>query len=105
MFEIGNNFKTYLEFQLHFCEKFADQSVPPVFEKEKWSSLSRLIVAEIVNRCKASGQPLVQPKSGASAEDWKALATLACWKGQVEMVEFWHLCVSMCHLAGRGATL
>lgn len=75
---------------------------PRVLDKEQWSNLSSKLTALIVERHKTLGTPLVNPKSAATTEDWKALASICVWKGDQMHTEFWAVFVALVHMAARG---
>ena len=75
---------------------------PRVFDRDSWHELSSKLTANIVERHKASGTPLVNPKAAANTEDWKALASICGWIGEQKYLEFWCIFVALVHMAARG---
>ena len=66
----------------------------------KW--LDSLLSGVIVDRHKKTGEPLVNPKTVATEEDWIAIACLSIWSKQLKLTEFWLFSVAMLHMAARG---
>jgi hypothetical protein len=87
-----------------FLNKFREQPEPAVFGTNSWRAIMAGILGEIVERCKRTGESLVNPKDSATDDDYIALATLCIWEGSSSTAEFWHMNNTMSQLAGRGKT-
>lgn len=79
-----------------------NKTTPKVFTNPAWQSLNRKLSAQITERHKRTGKPLVQPKIAANTDDWKALASICVWHGSTELLEFWPVFVCLTHMAARG---
>ena len=88
--------------KMFFVKKFPDKDMPQCFQKSKWNIYTSGISRVIVDRCKQDKTPLVNPHEAASEEDCCHVGVLCTWHGSLEMIEFWHFCNGMAHLAARG---
>jgi hypothetical protein len=61
-----------------FLNKFREQPEPAVFGTNSWRAIMAGILGEIVERCKRTGESLVNPKD-------------CIWEGSSSSAEFWHM--------------
>ena len=92
----------FSSFKMYFLHRFRGSKTPEVFRDQKFRMYATALTALIVERCKKTNEPLVAQKTGATKEDWVALATLCAWCGRTEMLEFWHFNNSTTQMAARG---
>jgi hypothetical protein len=92
----------FSSFKMFFLHKFRGSRTPEVFKDQKFRMYATALTALIVERSKKTHEPLIAQKTGATKEDWVALATLCAWCGKTEMLEFWHFNNSTTQMAARG---
>ena len=82
---------------------YANQSVSPVFEKERWCTLRAKLASEMKNRAFNSKQNLVNAQKPSNEDDAKTMGHLCLWDKTIGSMTFLLLNITMVQVGGRGA--
>ncbi|CAJ1957438.1 unnamed protein product [Cylindrotheca closterium] len=88
---------------VYHCPHLSEEKVNHCFGKSPFLTKCRdAMRKKISDRSKEHGIPLVVPKSGATKDDWIAIAWSCVLQGSADLAEFWSLCIALTQLASRG---